>query len=146
MVGRDTHPEVGEINWRDIIGSVYRLEDLPPDVQNDEGLIILTTEDGRRYCPIKQFNPQIITEKGSIAPVVDEWVGSLWQIAKKLEMKRLGFDGWTTASSILYPLLGDTQSVIDRLFACSDDVARRQVIGKYIERSLRGAAWNNVRL
>lgn len=130
--------------WWDIIGPVYRYEDLPPDAQENEGLIVLTTTDDTKFCPVKQFNPQIVTERGSIAAIVDEWVGKLWQIAKEFEIRQLGFGEWSTAVSILYPLKGESLSVVEKLFACSDDSSREQVIKEYVERSEMGAAWNGI--
>lgn len=137
--------EVKKENWHDVIGPVYRLEDLPPNIQGDEGLIILTTEDGTKCCPVKQFDPRVVTEKGRAALVVDEWVSLLWRIAKNLEIQQLGLSEWTAAGSILYPLQEKTQSVVDELFSCANDEAKKAVIVKYVERSVQGMLWNGVR-
>lgn len=131
--------------WWQFIGRVYRYENLPLDVQENDGLITLTTSDGVKFCPVRQFDPNIVTDRGSVAAVVNPWVSCLWRVVREFE-GQLGSGDWTNAVRVLHPLQGTELSLIDRIFAAESDDERRKVIVEALQSSDEGAAMMGVEL
>ena len=95
--------------WWAVVGPVVRFEKLPESVQNDIGLITLVTRDGSKCCPVGQFPSDdtiTIDEDGRRVPRIDDGVRALWWYIRYYDAGQLGFDEWSAAGSVLYPLVG----------------------------------------
>jgi hypothetical protein len=85
-------------NWSDYIGAVSRKDDLDPLLQNDSGLIVLTTSDELEVCPIFQFDKD---EEGAVT--LNSHIAAAWSLYQSLQISQLGESPFTKVGNLTQP-------------------------------------------
>lgn len=104
----DTDQGSPEQGWRGV-GQFRRLEEIESYCADPSGLIILTTGNGSKVCPEKQF---IIREDqdGEERLCVDPYVKAVWDITSLADLSE-----WSRAARIFMPLQGRDKSYVDEV-------------------------------
>lgn len=95
----DKHPvEQKGITWREAIGPLMRLSDIPEAFRGDQGLVLLKTKDGTEVCPVYQFD---MDDNGN--PNLNRYVAMAWGALSALQISQMGESEWSKAAMLAQP-------------------------------------------
>lgn len=126
-------------SWADVLGPVYRKDDLPGSLQEAPDVLTFETRQGTLVCPARQFG---VSADGSLEVLPDVSAG--WSVVRTVEAQ-LGNTEKSASLRFLSPFLDGRRSLLDELAdptIPSED--KGHAIDDYVDTAARAGLWVGV--